>query len=129
MIKRFLSVALAGLLICTGGVRLTSANSKEDKQARLAYRIKEGIARLGTGPEARVKLTLRNKTRLEGYVSETSEEHFVVLNSITGTPMKVAFSDVQQVKGNNLSKGVKIAITVAALALIAVLLLAGAPRT
>ena len=129
MLKRCLSITVAGLLICTGGLRLANAESSEEKQVRFIGRLKEGITKLGTGPEARVKIKLRDKTKLEGYVSEAAEEHFTVLDSNTGKATKVAFSQVSQVKGNNLSKGTKIAITIAAVLVIGVLMIIGAPKT
>ena len=129
MLKRCLASALAGLLICTCGLRLAKAEPSAEKQLRFIERVKEGLKKLGTGPDARIKIKLRDKTKVEGYVSETGEEHFTVLDSNTGKATKVAFSDVSQVKGNNLSKGTKIAITIAAVLVIGVLMIIGAPKT
>ena len=67
------------------------------------------IARLGTGEEARVRLGLRDKTRLEGYVSAAGPESFVVVNK-AGVATTVAYPQVQKAQGNNLSTGAKIAI-------------------
>ncbi|MGB4989007.1 MAG: hypothetical protein WBO10_07195 [Pyrinomonadaceae bacterium] len=78
--------------------------------------MKTEIRQLGTGPDAQIKLKLRDKTKLEGYVSEANENDFTVVNPKTGTATTVAYPQVGQARGNNLSGGVKIAITIAVIA-------------
>jgi hypothetical protein len=53
---------------------------------------------------------LQDKTRLAGYISEAKSDSFVVTNAKTGAMTTVAYSEVTQVKGHNLSTGAKIAI-------------------
>ena len=114
MLKRILCLALAGLLVNLAGAGTTArAASKEEKEARFAERVKAGIAELGTGPDARVEVKLRDKTKLKGHLSEVTGEHFVVTDSKTGAATSVAYSQVKQVKGQNLSTGARIAIGVA----------------
>ena len=110
MFKIILSLSLITLLITCVGVKAVYADSNEEKQARFTEKVKAGIARLGTGEPARVKLKLSNKTKLNGYISEAGDEDFVVVDAKTGAATRVAYGDVQQVKGNNLSMGEKVAI-------------------
>ena len=42
--------------------------------------IKANLLKLGTGESARVKVKLRDQTKLEGYISEAGEETFTVTN-------------------------------------------------
>ncbi|HXG67704.1 MAG TPA: hypothetical protein VNO70_21560 [Blastocatellia bacterium] len=86
--------------------------------------MRTGIYKLGVGKDARVEVKLRDKAMLTGYVSAAGEDSFVVTDPETGAAITVAYPDVAQVKGNNLSKGAKIAIGVgiAAAVLIAVFL-------
>jgi hypothetical protein len=72
--------------------------------------VRNGVARLGTGPDARVKLKLKDKTKYEGYISEARADGFSVTDAKTGNIADVAYSEVKQIKGNNLSTGAKIAI-------------------
>ncbi len=123
MFKTVLSLFLITLLITCIGVKAVYADSKEEKQARFTEKVKAGIARLGTGEPARVKVKLSNKTKLNGYVSEAGDEDFVVVDARTGAATRVAYADVQQVIGNNLSTGAKIAIGLGILAAILVILL------
>ena len=74
--------------------------------------MKKGISKLGTGAEARIEVKLRDKTKLKGYVGEAGEDSFVVVDEKTGAASTVTYSQVKQVKGNNLSQGAEIAIGV-----------------
>lgn len=44
------------------------------------------------------------------FISEAGADSFVIADSTTGAATAVAYTDVAQVKGHNLSKGAKIAI-------------------
>ena len=112
MFKKLFSLALVALLINVAGMRLAYADSKEEKQARFAEKVKASVLKLGTGEAARVKVRLRDKTKLEGYISAADEAGFIVMNPKTGMATPVAYPQVKSVKGNNLSTGAKIAIGV-----------------
>ena len=113
MFKKLLSIALAISLLHMIGVRPANADSKEEKQAHFAKKIKEGVSKFGTGEAARVKVKLRDKTKLEGYISKADKDSFVVMNPKTGASTTIAYANVAQIKGNNLSSGAKLAISVA----------------
>jgi len=101
------------------------AANTTSKEARFAAKVKTAIARLGTGPAARVEVKLRDKTKLKGYVSEVSDGHFVVVDDKTGAATQVPYPQVKKVKGNNLSTGAKIAIGVGVVVLLVFLLFLG----
>jgi hypothetical protein len=122
MFKRILAVTLAGLLINVAGVRLAYADSNEENQVHFAEKVKASVQKLGTGEAARVRVQLRDKTRLEGYVSAADGEGFTVTNPKTGMATEVAYPQVKSVKGNNLSTGAKVAIGVG-IAIVALLLI------
>ena len=84
--------------------------TKESKEARFASKVKAAIAKLGSGPAARVEVKLRDKTKLKGYVDVVNDDSFVVVDDKTGVATTVLYPQVQKVKGNNLSTGAKIAI-------------------
>lgn len=112
MFRKLLSLALIGLLINMVSIRSVYAGVKEEKQARFVEQVKESIAKLGTGANARVEVKLRDKTKLKGYVSKAGEDGFVVVDAKTGAATTVMYPQVKQVKGNNLSTSIKIAIGV-----------------
>ena len=112
MWKNVLSVVLVGFLLSVAGVTPAYGESKEQKESRLAEKVKHGIRKLGTGPEARIEVKLRDKTKLKGYVSEAGEDSFVIVDDKTNASSTVTYPQVKQVKGNNLSKAAEIAIGV-----------------
>lgn len=123
MFKKMLSFTLAALLIQLASVTPASAKGREeDKQAQRAEKVKAGIAKLGVGEMARVKVKLQDGTKLEGYVSEVNGENFVVKDTKTGAVVTVAYPQVKQVKGNNLSTGARIAIGVGIIVAVIILL-------
>ena len=112
MFKKLLSLFLVALLINLAALAPAYAASKAEKEARLAEKVKTNVLKLGTGEAARVKIKLRDKTKLEGYISASDVEGFTVIDAKTGTATTVAYPQVKSVKGHNLSTGAKIAIGV-----------------
>ena len=110
MLKKCLSLTLAVLLVQASGVPVSAGAG--EKEARFAEKVKAGVARLGTGAEARVRVKLRDKTRVEGYVSAAEGDHFVVADGRTGARVVVPYGQVRSVKGKNLSTKEKVAIGV-----------------
>ena len=110
MLKKICSVALAALLLQAAAAPAL-AKSAAEKEAQRAEKVRAQLAKLGTGSDARVRLVLRDKTRLEGYISEAGPESFVVVNK-AGVATTVAYPQVAKAKGNNLSTGAKVAIGV-----------------
>jgi hypothetical protein len=100
--KKLLTFTLAVLLMQTIFVNQNFAETKEEK---FAGKVKTEITKLGTGTDAKIKVKLKDGTKIKGYVMESGENQFVVMNSKTGQAMPVAYSQVGQAKGNNLSTG------------------------
>lgn len=130
MSKKILSFAVACLLIqAFVSVKPARANSESDKEAKFAKRVKEGIFKLGVGEQTRVTVKLRDKKKLVGYITEAGENSFVVKDAKTGETTAVNYTNVTQVKGNNLSSGAQIAIVVAVIAFIVVIVAVSLPKT
>lgn len=124
--KKLFSLLLILLLVhTTSYLSVASAKSPSEEEARLADKVKSGIARLGVGTDARIKLKLRDGRKIEGYISQISDESFVVTNARTNASTTVLYPQVKQVKGNNLSSGVKFAIGAAVVVVILLLLFHG----
>ncbi|HEY8185904.1 MAG TPA: hypothetical protein VIF64_07530 [Pyrinomonadaceae bacterium] len=110
--KKLLTMMVACLVMSAVGVRPIAASSNPEKERRFTEKVRVGIEKLGVGRDTRVEVKLLDKTRLKGYISEINENDFVVTDVITGASNTVAYADVRQIKGNNLSTGAKIAIGV-----------------
>jgi hypothetical protein len=114
MFKRFISLALAVLIaVPLTQVQVIAADSNAEKEARYVEKVKAGVAKLGVGPDARVKVKLKDKTKIDGYVSEVGDDSFNVTDLKTGSTTTVAYPNVAQVQGNNLSTRTKIIIAAA----------------
>ena len=120
-----LSIILANLLY----LPTVAAKPSSDKEERQLEKLKAGIHKLGIGPDARIKVRLKDKTEISGYISEAGEDSFVVVDAATGKSKIVAYPQVAQAKGNNLSSKAKLAITLVVVGAIAVMLLIAAPKT
>jgi len=117
MMIRTRSMIVAWLLtISIIGPQLAFANSSRDKETRFAGKVKAAIVQLGAGQTSIVSIKLRDKTKLTGYVSEIGDASFVVTDLKSAEATIVAYPDVAQVKGNNLSTRTKIIITAAIIA-------------
>ena len=111
MFKKNLSLLLAGsLLLSLLATPAALAKTKEEKEAAFAAKVKDGVAKLGAGVDAKISIKLRNKAKLKGHVSRIEEEDFFVADAKTGAETRVDYGDVTQAKGNNLSTGAIIAI-------------------
>ncbi len=82
----------------------------ETKEEKFTGKVKTEIAKLGTGTDAKIKVKLKDGTKIKGYVMEAGENQFVVMSSKTGQAVPVAYSQIRQAKGNNLSEGTLITI-------------------
>ncbi len=94
MLKNYLAFVLIGLLAATPPVW---AKSKAEKEAQQTAKIKTAILKLGTGPDARVSLQLRDKTKVAGYIQAAGAESFVVVDA-AATATTVSYPNITQVK-------------------------------
>jgi len=111
---KLISLFLLGLLLNLGSVNLLAGTAKnEKKEAEFAQKVKANVTKLGIGKDSKVQVKLKNGKKLKGYVSEINEGYFVVTDETTNQATQVPYPQTKQVKGNNLSSGVKIAIGLA----------------
>ncbi|HEX8071980.1 MAG TPA: hypothetical protein VF546_18675 [Pyrinomonadaceae bacterium] len=97
MLKKLFMVALAGLVLnlaCAAPV----AARQQDKDAKRIAKVKKQIADLGTGTRAKVEVKLRDKTKLAGYVSEITDDHFAVTDEKTNAATTVEYAQVEKVR-------------------------------
>lgn len=116
MLKKLISLALV-TAICGSSIVVSAAVPSNDDEKQ-AEKTRAEIRKLGTGTDAKIELELRDKTKVKGYVSEANDNDFVVVDPNTKTSTTVAYPQVRKAKGNNLSGGVKIALTLAVVAVV-----------
>lgn len=110
MIQRTVSVVACLLAVTLIGQQTATASSRPEKEVQLAGKVKAGIQKLGVGHSAHVNLKLKDRSKFAGYISEIGDDSFVVTDPNNSQPTTIPYSNVAQVKGNNLSTGAKIAI-------------------
>lgn len=111
MSKKILLLALTISLLHVGA-RPVFAASQDEKETRRIAKVKSEVAKRGVGEKARIKVKLRDKTELKGYVSRAGEDDFLLIAEKTSIKTPIAYRDVEQVKGKGLSTGAKIGIGV-----------------
>ena len=109
MFKKSLSLVFAVLLLQIGFMQ-AFASAQQREEARQIARVKADVAKRGVGDKAGVKVKLRDKTELKGYVYQTGEDSFVVADLRTGSKTTIAYRDVAQIKGKGLSTAAKVGI-------------------
>jgi hypothetical protein len=110
--QRSCSLAVVGcLLLMQVSTPVAAATTKEEKAAAHAAKVKTEISKLGVGPDAQIRVKLRDKTKLSGYVSQANADSFVITDPKTGAATEVPYPNVTQATGKNLSTGAIIAIT------------------
>jgi hypothetical protein len=112
MFEQFTAFFLAALLINLTSFGVAQAATNTERNIRFTEKIRANILKLGIGQAARVKVALRDKTKLEGYISAADEKSFTVTDLKSGAATEVSYSQVKSAKGNNLSTRAKIAIGV-----------------
>ncbi len=103
----FLLLALVAQVLFAAPV---AAGSNETKIKKNAAKVKAALAKLGVGEEARAEVKLFDKTKISGYVRDTGDDSFVIVDEVTGEAATVPYSHVKQIRGHNLTTGAKIAI-------------------
>jgi hypothetical protein len=114
MFKITLAQMLIALLIHPAAyAALQGAQTEVGKDAQPAQKVKMEIIKRGRGREPKVSVHLHDHTKLTGYIGQIEEERFILNDAQTGAATAIAYADVTQVKGHNLSTGTKIAIGIA----------------
>src|SRR5437667_4698609 len=82
------------------------------QEASQSAEVKAEVQRRGIGEKSRVKVRLRNKEEVKGYISKIEEASFEVTNKNTGRATTIPYADVEKISRTGLSKGAKIGIIV-----------------
>jgi hypothetical protein len=97
MFKKFLSATLIALLINIAALNPANARAQGNEQAHQIERVKEQVRRMGLGQEARVEVKLRGGRKLKGYISEATDDHFLLVDA-DGNPTRVTYPEVESIK-------------------------------
>ena len=77
-----------------------------------ALKVQLAVAKLGAGTDTLVQVKLRNKIKVSGFVESIEATSFTIVDPASGASAKVAYDDVRELRGHNLSTGAKVAIVI-----------------
>jgi len=97
--RKSLATLLMVLLINLTCAVAAFAAPQSDRDARALEKVKEKIALVSPRPRARIQVKLRSGRKLKGYVTETTNDDFLLSDSRTSTSERIRYADVRQVKG------------------------------
>ncbi len=97
MLKRMLAIVLTGMLV-TMTVGLRQVNAQTGSQDSRVAKVRMDVLKLGVGETARVEVKLRDNGKLKGYIGETAQDSFTLVDSEDGSSRTVAYADVEKVK-------------------------------
>ena len=121
MLRKCSSWVLAVLFLMVPVTRVAA-----QRPQMTADQAKVEVAKLGLGEKARATITLKNGTKIKGYVSRADETDFVVRDRKTDTPTTVNYADVVKVqknRGHSTARNLAIGIGIGAGALLAIILI------
>jgi hypothetical protein len=97
MFRRMFAIMLSGFILITAfGFQRAGAQVTGDQQA--AEKIRAKVQTIGVGSNARVEVKLRDNSKIKGYVSDSDQDSFTVVDSKTGSSKTVSYADTKSVK-------------------------------
>ena len=123
--KHFTLLLVAVLVF--NGVAVPQAT--QTQRASPDAKVKTEVQKRGIGEKSRVKVRLRNKAEVKGYISKIEDASFDVTDKKTGRATTIPYMEVEKIRGSGLSKGAKIGIIAgAAVVTVAVVIAVGVCR-
>jgi hypothetical protein len=86
--------------------------SMQTEEASEATKIKVTVQKRGIGEKSRVKVRLRNKAEVKGYISRIEDVSFDVTEKSTGHATTIPYANVESVQKLGLPRAAKIGIIV-----------------
>jgi hypothetical protein len=112
LLHKLLSVMLAIGMLSVSNVASAADEPTADIESQRTANGRTQIVSLGSGQHATATIVLKDGTKLEGYVAQTSMEAFTMMDPKKSSTTEVGYSEVSQVQRKGLSKTTKILIGV-----------------
>jgi hypothetical protein len=96
VLKRVFAIMLTVMVLTSVvGFRSVVAQSQLDS---LAAKVRGDVLKMGVGEKAGVEVKLRDSSKLKGYIGETTEDSFTLIDSKNGSDQRIAYANVEKVK-------------------------------
>jgi len=96
--KAFSLVIVLCFSIQVPSIFAQSSGTQISKEAKHAEKIKRSVCKSAVGPGNDIEVKLRDKTKLSGYLSEITDDYFVVTDSKTGVKSTLEYGRVEKVR-------------------------------
>jgi hypothetical protein len=97
--KKLLIFLIVGCFCLNASVLMAqSTEPQKTKQTKHAQKTKKLIFKSGVGPGNDVEITLRDKTKLKGYLSEIADDYFLVTDPMSGVSTRLEYEQVEKVR-------------------------------
>lgn len=107
---------------------VTENPAKGPSEVQQAAKAQTEVAKRGVGEKSRVRVLLKDKSEVEGYISDIGASSFQVTNKEKTRVREIAYGEVEKIRGSGLSRGAKIAIVVGVAGALAGILAATLPK-
>jgi hypothetical protein len=84
-------------MVLTSGIGFRSVRAQSQLDSRAA-KVRSDVLKLGAGDKAGVEVKLRDSSKVKGYIGETTEDSFTLVDSKNGSDQRIAYADVEKVK-------------------------------
>ena len=89
---------------------ISTSQALQPELSAKSARIKAEVQKRGTSEKSQVRVDLRNRTRVKGYISKIEDTTFEVTAKNTGQATTISYVDVEKIQGAGMSTGAKIGI-------------------
>jgi hypothetical protein len=110
-LKTNLISVLVALLVSLPAAQTVTAQPQNHGPSTDQIRIK--VAKLGVGEKARATISLKDGSKIKGYVYSAGDEEFVMRDRQTNSPTTIKYADVTKVdrnQGHSIAKIVLLAV-------------------
>lgn len=126
MLLKYITTGLVLLFLCTQNATVFAQTQSEINDKTLE-KLKAKIEKIGVGKDSRIKVTLKDGTKLNGFISARDENSFDITIKKNSEVRNVKYTEIKKAEGKNIPLGVKIALGVGAVVgILAILGLAAA---
>jgi hypothetical protein len=111
MLLKYITVSLVFLILFNQNVAVL-AQTQSGINDKTLEKLKAKVEKLGVGKDSKIKITLKDGTKLDGFISARDENGFDITIKDSGEVRNVKYADIKKVKGKNIPLGVTIALGV-----------------
>jgi pectate lyase len=111
MILKYITASLVFLILFNQNVAVL-AQTQSGINDKTLEKLKAKIEKLGVGKDSKIKVTLKDETKLNGFITARDENGFDVTIKNSVEIRNVKYTDIKKAEGKNSLLAVKIALSI-----------------